>query len=254
MIQELTYEMSVLSKAVQHKNLSAAAAHIGLSQPQLSRLIAKIEKELSIILLDRTARRKSGWTNLAHQLAFTFDKGIGRLESDIKSLAHNIEPHELRIGTLEGLSNIAIGFAKNFIESKQIHIIYLDVYDFKELDAHFLSGNLDLIFTVKPPGKQKFNHILEVGFQQLDKISSDPSTLVVSPFELVHMPKKETLDKKMLISNSLSIRESWLKTYGGTGILPADAKAGKGKGQFTIYLIGHDLFSPRIWKTISDSV
>ena len=59
MLQNLAYELSVLVKAVQHKNLSAAAVHVGLSQPQLSRLVAKIEHELNIILLDRTARRKS---------------------------------------------------------------------------------------------------------------------------------------------------------------------------------------------------
>lgn len=63
-MQQLYYELGVLAKAVNFKNLSAAALHVGLSQPQLSRIIAKIEEELKIVLLDRSAKRKSGWTNL----------------------------------------------------------------------------------------------------------------------------------------------------------------------------------------------
>ena len=62
-MQQLYYELGVLAKAVNFKNLSAAALHVGLSQPQLSRIIAKIEEELKIVLLDRSAKRKSGWTS-----------------------------------------------------------------------------------------------------------------------------------------------------------------------------------------------
>ena len=63
-MQQLYYELGVLAKAVNFKNLSAAALHVGLSQPQLSRIIAKIEEELKIVLLDRSAKRKSGWTSI----------------------------------------------------------------------------------------------------------------------------------------------------------------------------------------------
>jgi len=253
MIQNLTYELSILSKAVQHKNLSAASVHVGLSQPQLSRLVAKIESELNVILLDRTARRKSGWTNMAQQLAIIFDKGLGRLETEIRTLAHDLETHELHIGTLEGLSEIAMSFAKTCFQKLDIRLIYLDVFEFKELDANFLSGNLDIIFTVKPPGKQKHNHILEVGYQQLEKVSTDKETLVISPFDFVGTPRKELEDKKTIVSNSLHVREHWLKNFGATSILPVGAKTGRGKGQFTIYLIGHDLLSPHLWKGINES-
>ena len=108
MLQSVSYELSVLAKAVQHKNLSAAAVHVGLSQPQLSRLIAKIEAELNVMLLDRSARRKSGWTPLAHDLALTFTKGMSKLQSEILSMAEQREVTELHIGTLEGLSHIPL--------------------------------------------------------------------------------------------------------------------------------------------------
>jgi LysR family transcriptional regulator, transcriptional activator for aaeXAB operon len=250
MIQDITYELSVLSKAVHHKNLSAAAVHVGLSQPQLSRLVTKIEQKLNIILLDRSARRKSGWTPIAQDLAITFEKGLSRLEAEITSIAQEIDIRELRVGSLEGLSIIASQFAKNCFQKLDFKLIYVDILDFKDLDAQFMSNNLDLIFTVKPPGKQKYNHILEVGSQQMERISTDKNTLVMSPFDLVSMTKKDLEDKKTLVSNSLSLREYWLKTIGGSGNLPVETKTGRGKGQFTIYLLGNDLISPQLWDKI----
>jgi DNA-binding transcriptional LysR family regulator len=253
MIQNLAYELSVLAKAVQHKNLSAAAVHVGLSQPQISRLIAKIESELNVILLDRSARRKSGWTPIANELALIFSKGMTRLQSDILTLATAREITQLHIGTLEGLSHIAMQFAKQCFENLGMKSVYLDVLDFAELDSNFISGNLDLIFTVKSPGRQKYQHVIEVGFQQMDKVSSDPSVLVMSPFELSGYDKKDLESAKhMFVSNSLSLRDKWLHEFGGTGALPVDAKKGKGKGHHVIYLVGADLISPTLWGKIQN--
>jgi len=106
-MQQLYYELSVLAKAVHFKNLSAAALHVGLSQPQLSRIIAKIEDELKIVLLDRSAKRKSGWTAIAFQLSEIFEKSIHRLETDLQSSRHNQMVGELHSGTLQGLSDFA---------------------------------------------------------------------------------------------------------------------------------------------------
>lgn len=253
MLQSLSYELTVLARAVHHKNLSAAAVHVGLSQPQLSRLVAKIESELNIIILDRTARRKSGWTPLAHELALTFTKGMGRLETEILALAQDREVTELHVGSLEGLSGIATQFAKSCFDQLGIKLIYLDLLDFRDLDAEFLSGNLDLIFTVKSPSKQKYNHMLEVGFQQMEKVNSDPTTLVCSPFEYAGLEKREIESvSHALVSNSLGLREQWLHSIGGAGIIPVDAKKGRGKGPYSIYLIGSDLLSPRLWDKIRE--
>lgn len=253
MIQNLTYELSVLAKAVEHKNLSAAAVHVGLSQPQLSRLVAKLESELNVILLDRSARRKSGWTPLAQELALTFTKGIGRLQTEILSVAKESETTELRIGTLEGLSGIATQFVQHCFESMDIQTVSIDVLDFRELDSQFLSGNLDLIFTVRAPSNQKFSHQLEVGYQQMEEISTNPEIYVFSPFEYSSIDKKKLgHDKNILISNSLSFRNNWLHQIGGTGVLPIDAKKGRGKGYYSIYLLGSDLISPKLWAKISE--
>ncbi len=252
MLHNLTYEMSVLAKSVQHKNLSAAAAHVGLSQPQLGRVVSKIEHELQIVLLDRTARRKSGWTQIAIDLSVTFMKGMGRLEAEIGALAQEQEVSELHVGTLEGISLIACDFAKSCFERLKMKKIYLDVLDFKDLDSQFLNGGLDLIFTVRPPTKQKFAHMIEVGYQQMEKVSTNKSVLVASTHELGGLNKK-FLDgiEHFMISNSLELRRHWLKDYGGTGNIPVDAKTGRGKGQYTIYMIGSDLITPKTWKKLT---
>jgi hypothetical protein len=251
MIDRLTHELSVLSKAIVHKNLSAAAVHIGLSQPQLSRLIAKLEHELNLVLLDRSSRRKSGWTQAAHDLSIAYNRGMGRLETDILALAQNSEALDLRIGTLEGLSSIAVSFTKDCFKNTSLKNIYLNVFDFKELESHFLNNNLDLIFTVRSPSKQKYVHVIEVGYQQIEKIATK-DILVASESELATIDKKSRdAFSNQFISNSLSIRRQWLKEHGGTGSLPVDAKTGKGKGQYTIYLYGSHIISPSLWNKIS---
>ncbi len=253
MLQNLTYELSVFAKAVQHKNLSAAAVHVGLSQPQLSRLIAKIEHELNVILLDRSARRKSGWTPLAQDLAVTFTRGIGRLQTEILSIAQESEVTELHIGTLEGLSSIAMQFAQQCFEKIGLKTVHLDVFDYRELDSEFLGGNLDLIFTSRSPSKQKYTHQIEVGYQQTEKIETDGKTIVYSPFEYTSVDKKSIEGfKNVLVCNSLALRREWLHELGGTGSLPVDAKKGRGKGYYSVFLIGSDLISPKLWSSVSD--
>jgi hypothetical protein len=251
MLQNLAYELSILAKAVQHKNLSAAAVHVGLSQPQLSRLIAKIESELNVVLLDRTARRKSGWTPVGQELAMVFTKGLSRLESEMLAIAQERELAELHIGTLEGLSSMAIQFARACFEDLHMKRVFLDILDFKDLDAQFISGSLDLIFTVKPPSKQKYNHAVEVGYQQMEKITSNKDIYVCSPFELTGEKKIENDYKHLFVSTSLSLREKWLHEFGGTGSLPTDTHKGRGKGFYSVYLFGSDLISPKLWDQIA---
>lgn len=251
-ISHLTYELSVLSKAVAHRNLSLAAVHVGLSQPQLSRLIQKLEGELRVVLLDRSSRRKSGWTPVALELVLAFQRGLGRLEAEILAVTQESDVNELSIGSLEGLASIAMGFVHQFFNKLSIQRIDLDVLDYQDMDSLFMSGKLDLIFTARPPSKQKFKNMVEVGYQQIEKVSKDKNFLVLSPFEHAQAQHHEKNEyKKMLVSNSLNVRNRWLEDFGGTGMLPVDAKRGKGKGHYSVYMIGHDLLAPAVWEKIS---
>lgn len=254
-MQQLYYELSVLARSVNFKNLSAAALHVGLSQPQLSRIIAKIEDELKIVLLDRSAKRKSGWTPVAFQLSEIYEKSIRRLETELQSISNNQMVAELHIGTLEGLSDFALKTSRLCFEEVGVKKITLDIFDLNELEANFLSGNLDLIFTSKVPGRQKFKYLTELGFQRLDKIESSKKFAVLSSFEYGRAQKKDLESyPHLFVSNSLAIRQAWFDKHGGTGHLPTETKKGRAKDAEPVMMIGSELLSPVLWGNINSAI
>lgn len=254
-MQQIYYELSVLAKAVNFKNLSGAALHVGLSQPQLSRIIAKIEDELKIVLLDRSAKRKSGWTPVAFQLAQMFEKSIKRLETELHTLSQNELVGEIHIGTLEGMADFAINACKHCFDHIGVPKIFIEIYDLNELEAHFLSGNLDLIFTSKTPGRQKFKYLYELGFQVLEKVQTNKNYALLSSFEYGRAGKKDFDDfKHVLVTNSLSIRRDWFNSYGGTGYMPTEAKRGKSKEHEPVYMIGSEILNPSLWQQVITAI
>lgn len=254
-MQQIYYELSVLAKAVNFKNLSGAALHVGLSQPQLSRIIARIEDELKIVLLDRSAKRKSGWTPVAFQLAQMFEKSIKRLETELHHLSQNQLVGEIHIGTLEGMANFAINACRHCFDNIGVPKIFIEIYDLNELEAHFLSGNLDLIFTSKTPGRQKFKYLHELGFQVLEKIQSNKNYALLSSFEYGRSNKKDFEDfKHVLVTNSLSIRRDWFNEFGGTGFMPTEAKRGKSKEHEPVYMIGSEILNPTLWQQVITAI
>lgn len=250
-MQPLYHELGVLAKAVHFKNLSAAALHVGLSQPQLSRIIAKLEDELQVMLLDRSAKRKSAWTPVAFQLAETFEKANRRLEVEITSLAKNQEVAELRIGALEGLAEIALRTAHGCFQEIGIKKVTMDIDDLTELEANFLSGRLDLIFTSKPPGRQKFKHIAELGTQIMEIHRTSKEFGIFSTFEFNRAEKKE-LDPfaHVLVSNSLAVKKDWLRLFGGTTTIPSEPKKTRAQDGAQVLLIGSDLLTPSFWQKL----
>ena len=254
-MQQIYYELSVLAKAVHFKNLSAAAVHVGLSQPQLSRIIAKIESELNVVILDRSAKRKSSWTSVAFELAQIYENMLKRLEIELQSMTENQIVSELRIGTLEGLSDFARQLAHIAFEKIQLKKIILDIYDLSELEANFLSGNLDLILTSKWPGRQKFRHVLELGHQQLERVQTDSKYAVMSTFEHGRMsPKEVSSYPHVLVSNSLAIRRHWFDQHGGVGSLPSTLRKGNVKGAESVLLLGSEILNPKLWSLLSHEI
>jgi len=250
-MQDAHYRLSILAKAIQHKNLSAAAIHVGLSQPQLSRVISKLEEDFQVILLDRGVRRKSSWTPTALKLAEAYLHNEMQLHTAIKKIMGQQLFSTLRVGALEGLSILAMYYVQALFSALDIKEIHLDIFEISDLEAHFESGELDIIFSFKVPGRQKYKNILEVGYQSVNPVNTEGLFLVCSPYELSQYKLKgNKLNKKVFISNSLFLRKKWLKKFKGNGFLPSKIDLKPSESKSPLYLIGSDLLSPQIWTKV----
>lgn len=250
-MQDVHYRLAILAKAVQHKNLSSAADHVGLSQPQLSRVIAKLEDELKCVLLDRTVRRKSGWTPAALQLSEVFVHNEAQLQNSIQRIMGKQIFSTLKVGALEGLATLAMYYVRALFDALDIKEVHLDIFEVSEIESRFESGDLDLMFSFKAPGRQKYRNALEVGYQSLKLINSDSPYMVYSPYEYAqHRSKGKKTNKKILISNSLFLRKQWLQTFKGSGYLPSKILSRPSEGKFPLYVVGSDLLSPQLWEQV----
>jgi len=254
-MQQLSYPLSVLARAVAYRNLSSASLHVGLSQPQLSRLIAKLEKELGMELLDRQVKRKSAWTPQAMKLAELFQENQRRLEHSVRALQSNQRVRQVHIGTLEGLADTAITYSKKLFDEAALELVFVDVFDRNELESKFLAGDLDLILNTRVPSQAKPRYLHVCGYQSLDVIEKSKAFTLYSTFEFnLRTKPKRLANEKTLVSNSLYVRKQWLEKFGGSGTVPSElvAKASKGFGE--VMLIGGDWLDPHIWQVLSEKV
>ena len=252
MITQLHWELSVLSRAVAYNNLSGAALHVGLSQPQLSRIVSRIEGELKVNLLDRSARRKSGWTPAAFRLAELYSSNSRRLEGEIQKLIEAAEPKQFKLATLEGIVPLASRFCHRLLREVKALVVELDVHDLNRLEELFMSGDLDMIFTSREPGKKKFKYSLEVGYQSIENMGGKGGIPVLSSFEFGTQAGEKPPKSGILVSNSLEVRRHWIKSHGGHGSFPSEIRAQKSvQGSNAVYLIGADHFSLPMWTRIS---
>ena len=224
---------------------------MGLSQPQLSRLVSQLEKEFNITLLDRAARRKSGWTPTAFKLAEIYSNNTRRLQDALGEALEAQIPQHVRIGTLEGLSFIGINLSQVLFEKSKVEHVELDIYDQDGLEKRFLNGDLDLILTSRSPGKQKYKHILELGYQNLKSVDTKKDLAVLSPYEYQSQKRKTEEGERIFISNSLAIRKIWLENIGGVGAIPSDIQRDKANTEFEVMIIGTELFHEALWDLVA---
>jgi hypothetical protein len=257
-MEYLNWELSVLSRAVAYSNLSGAAANVGVSQPQLSRIVARLEGELGVTLLDRAARRKSSWTTAAYRLAEVYGEAARQFRAGIETLAGGQRLTHVQVGVLEGLIPIAARFARHALGTPDVRLVELKVEDLNDLEELFFKRSLDFLFTVREPGRKKHGYVRQLGFQTLDPVEKGSSAVrVESSFEhATASPRKGSAAERVLVSNSLQVRKHWIEKYGGRGILPSEVRstelkgAGKGK-EVPVLLVGAETLSAETWKTLS---
>jgi DNA-binding transcriptional LysR family regulator len=252
-MDNLHWQLSVLSKAIHYKNLSGAASHVGVSQPQLSRIVSRLEDELGVVLLDRTARRKSGWTPVAFKIAETYFRSSRKLTQSLQQLKTDDQATHLTIGTLEGMSSLASEFCLQILNDSRMVQVELDVYDLSELEEKFVKEELDLIFTSREPGRHKHRYVKDMGYQVFDRRQSATGPKVFSPYEYANFAqtaaaKKAKTAQKILVSNSLAIRRNWIENHGGSGSIPSDVRRRKtSDGDHAVLLVANDVMNPALW-------
>jgi DNA-binding transcriptional LysR family regulator len=251
-MERVSNELSVLARAVAYKNLSGASLHVGVSQPQLSRIVKRLEEAFSVVLLDRSAKRNSTWTSTAYRLAEFYSKKMRIFDREIEALIGSTQSRQLQVGTLEGLLSVAIPFAHFLLEKTGVRLIEFDVLDLDRLEEQFGRGDLNLIFTSREPGKKKHHNVRTLGYQSLDTVGSNAYPLVMSTFEYGSKRDKLKGAEKVLISNSLAVRQHWLHKLGGQGIIPSEPRKQKSSSRDTepVLLIASDTFSPVLWKQL----
>lgn len=254
-VQSLHWQLAVLSKAIHYNNLSGAALHVGLSQPQLSRIVARLESELGVVLLDRSARRKSGWTPIAFKVAETYFQSSRKLTQSLQQLTAVDHVVSLSIGTLEGLAPVANEFCRQLFSQIKVQLIELNVFELNELEEHFEKDQLDLMFTFREPGKHKYRFVRTIGYQSVDQLGSGSGPKVFSGFDYANYlhrssPRRQAhVDHPILISNSLSIRKQWIKSDGGQGLIPSDFRRKKSLDtDLPVLLMASDMFNSTLWQ------
>jgi hypothetical protein len=261
----LSRELSILKRAVHFENLSSAALPIGLSQPQLSRIVARIEKDLGITLLERKSRRQSRWTPAARALAELCSETEGQFDRELRRWKTRQEefPERLSVGVLEGLKEVAIQLSKKALIELGIQEFEIRVSDLDQLEEDFLSKKTDLILSSRAPGRRKLPFQKNLGFQTLDLFKGSGGVKIYSSFERQSLPRKDSRDRSMkLVSNSLAVREIWIREHGGSGRLPSPFRetsfretSSRGEGsspdRVPVLLIGNEEISDRLWKALT---
>ena len=244
----LNWELTVLARAIRYPNLTVAAGNIGISQPQLSRIVARLEEELEMTLLKRPSKKQSSWSAQAFKLSELYMSKETEFFRDIKQLGRRKVQRNIKFACLEGLVPTCNATVSGLLDEFTFHSLRINVYDIHELEELFLAGSVDAIFTVRLPDvKGDIRHKV-IGYQQVETQRKPSKWSVFSTYEYDRL----TPDTRgVLISNSLDVRRFWIEEKGFKGSLPSELLAKKPKSNAeTVYVIAGTNFPEVLWEKL----
>lgn len=250
-MDDLYWPLSVLSRAIDYKNLTGASKHIGLSQPQLSRVVKQLEEALNITLLDSSSPRHSTWTPEARSLAEVFDRSKQSLTQGISQLQTDTLPKEIHVGFLEGLLDEAMKLVDVVLNSHHIEKVFVDSCDLNILEARFISSDLDLVLTSRSPQNKKYSFQKLIGYQDFIELGGKKKgPKILSTFEY-QTQKRLTKGAKSLITNSLYFKKHYQKDYGGYSLSPGEiVRKPESKNFAEVLVIAQDYFNQELWEKL----
>lgn len=249
----LSWELSILSRAVQYENLSGASAHVGLSQPQLSRIIAKLEKTYGVVLLDRKSKRHTSWSANARRISDLYLKTSRVFEDEIRAIETEAKPREIRIAFLEGLMPLAVRLIEHLYRFEGIQFIEANVYDIGLLEERFARGVVDLVLTFREPGRKKYQYVKTLGYQTIDAVKGSGSLQIMSPFEYGQfLTKGSKQTQPVFVSNSLSLRQQMTEGMRASALMPSSVRKNRQSSKdITVIAIANDAFHEAVWKHLT---
>jgi hypothetical protein len=61
-------------------------------------------------------------------------------------------------------------------------------------------------------------------------------------------------EEKFFVSNSLELRKTWIRQFGGKGTIPSEVRKQRpSQGGEEVLLIGADTLSPQLWQKVSNT-
>ncbi len=245
------WELSVLGRAIHFPNLSSAAANIGISQPQLSRIIKKIETELNTPLLSRESRRNSHWTPSALKIAEAYLKHNKKIGEELEQITQSSLPKKISIGFLEGLMPLAAQLGQHLLKSNLVTQLEMDVFDLSMLEETFLRGDLDVVLTARTPGRKKYNHVRTLGYQRITKHNVAATTTCLTLFEstaLLQKSKDALKSKNVIVSNSLALKKYLVEEYKISADIPSELHSkAQSKDDREVLLLASPSFPESFW-------
>jgi hypothetical protein len=223
-VGRLAWELSVLQRAVSFPSLSAASRQIGISQPQLSRILQRIEEDLRLNLLDRRVKRHPRWTEEAHVISQAYREAVAQLEKKIRAV--NSQPQvldQMTMATLEGLAPAGLLIVEHLFKNQLARKIQYDILDLKDLTQAFEAGEYDLIISSQRSSRRKYALEKRLGYQILEEklASKAPTIQLQSSTESLLKSSKEPTSVPTLISNNLMLRKLALAKLPARGIVPS---------------------------------
>lgn len=223
-VGRLAWELSVLQRAVSFPNLSAASRQIGISQPQLSRILFRIEDELKIKMLDRRVKRVPRWTKEAHIISQAYRESVLMLEKKIRAVGAKPQiMQRMSLATLEGLAPAGLMIVDHLFKNQLAKNIKYDILDLNELTHAFEAGEYDLIISSQRSGRRKSALERRLGYQVLEEKFSNksPEIILKSSTESLLKAQKDAPLLPTLVSNSLTLRRLALEKLSARGIIPS---------------------------------